>query len=128
MRWLCAPAALAAIVLAPTPTVKSAELGAADRFGVSQVAATAPGGREWYARWDEPRTVGRYSADPQDPLFVNNAGAPLRIGGGIASIDPAVTRFYVGTPKAGGEYTAPLWKNVEITIYARRGRATQAPS
>lgn len=114
------------LTLAPLP-VRTAE--PVDRFGIRQLAPSLANGREWFARWEEPRTVGRYATDPQDPLVENNADVPLRIGRGTASLDPGVSRIYVGTPRGkDGAFTAPLWKNVEITLYARRGRSSRTPS
>ena len=41
---------------------------------------TAPGGREWIAKWAAARTVNPYELDPRDPLCRNSADVPLRIG------------------------------------------------
>jgi hypothetical protein len=96
-----------------------------DRFGVAQLAPAAPGGREWAARWDAERSVSPYAADPADPLFFNEEGA-LRIHNGIASAPAGQTRLVVLTPRDhGGTWAGPLWTNVEMTVYVRRGAASR---
>ena len=82
---------------------------------------SAKGGREGFARWDNARIVPPFEMDPQDALFRNSYG-PLHIKDGIASFAPEQSRLYVLTPKDGqGHYTAPLWRNVEMTVYVKRG-------
>ncbi len=76
---------------------------------------TIAGGREWSAQWEAERVVGSYARDPSDAIFHNEDGE-LRIGGGIAEVKAGRTRLKVFTPKE----TAG-WRNVEMTIYARRG-------
>jgi hypothetical protein len=99
-----------------------------DRFGVRQLFATATGGREWFARWEGERTVPAFEMDPRDAVFRNSYGT-LRIKDGIASFAPEQSRLYVLTPKDGqGKYTAPLWRNVEMTVYVKRGPTSQSPS
>ncbi len=98
---------------------------AKDRFGVVELARTVSGGREWFADWEKGRKVAAYQGDPKDPQFYNEEGE-LRIGGGAASVPAGMTRLVVWTPTnhAGG-WTMPLWTNVEMTIYARRGKSTR---
>jgi hypothetical protein len=106
---------LALIVLCAT-----AFAAGADRFGVTQLAPTIPGGREWFADWSRARAVPAYSTDPRDPQFVNE-DQPLQIADGVASIRAGLTRLKVITPKTAGSPPLPEWRNVEMTIYARRG-------
>lgn len=76
---------------------------------------TIPGGREWAAKWDAARTVPAYEIDPADQLF-RNEEHPLQIADGIAKVKAGMTRLVV----SGG------WRNVEMTIYAKRGARTRA--
>jgi len=93
-----------------------------DRFGVTMLNPTLKGGREWFAQWEKERTVKPYSVDPADDLFVNEDGE-LRIQAGRASAKAGLTRLKIMTPKGqDGQYSGPLWTNVEMTVYVRRGK------
>lgn len=84
------------------------------------------GGREWFAQWEKARVVPAYAIDPEDAVFRNEQGQ-LRIAEGIAQAPAGMTRLIVLTPKdATGGHSQPLWRNVEMTIYARRGLEAQA--
>jgi hypothetical protein len=84
------------------------------------------GGREWVADWNTARTVKSYELDPRDPLCRNSSDVPLRIADGIASFPAGVTRLYVLTPtNAAGQFAAAPWRNVEMTVYARRGATSR---
>lgn len=72
---------------------------------------TIAGGREWSAQWEEARVVKPYARDPADAVLHHEDGE-LRIGSGVASVKAGRTRLKV----LGG------WRNVEMTIYARRGK------
>lgn len=76
---------------------------------------TIAGGREWLAQWDAARVVKPYARDPSDPIFHNEDGE-LKIAGGIATVKAGLTRLKIFTPPGASE-----WRNVEMTIYARRG-------
>jgi hypothetical protein len=92
---------------------------------VLQLAPAAPGGRKWAARWEEARTVPAYTADPMDALLFNEEGA-LVISNGVASVPAGQTRLVVLTSKSrAGAWVGPLWTNVEMTAYVRRGAAAQ---
>lgn len=105
--------------------VPAALAGTPDRFGVEQLFATIPGGREWSAHWEKARVVPAYALDPEDAVFRNEEGS-LRIAGGVAKAPAGMTRLVVLTPKdAAGHEALPRWRNVEMTIYARRGSAAQ---
>lgn len=92
---------------------------------IKQLFPTARGGREWSARWGEPRTIERFKTDPLDPVFRNSDGT-LTIAGGIASAPPVRMRMFVNTPRSReGTYELPPWKNVEMTVYFRCGEPTQ---
>ena len=97
-----------------------------DHFGVTQLAPSAPGGREWFARWDQPRKVPAYTADTADALMFNEEGV-LVISNGVAAAPAGQTRLVVLTRTNGaGGWIGPLWTNVEMTAYVRRGVATRA--
>ena len=96
-----------------------------DRFGAVKLVSTLPGGREWFAHWDEERVVGSYADDSRDREFYNEEGN-LRIGRGIASVPAGMTRLVVMTPTNVVDGKAiPLWTNVEMTVYVRRGVETR---
>jgi hypothetical protein len=100
---------------------KAREKTTQDRFGVVQLYPTIDGGREWFASWESKRTVSPYTFDKQEPLMRNEDGV-LKIDSGIAAVRAGMTRLVITTPKdSEGRITAPLWRNVEMTIYARYG-------
>lgn len=108
---------LCLLVMAPP-----SEAQTKDKFGVTMLNPTLKGGREWFAQWEQERTVKRYSADTSDALFVNEDG-DLKIKNGVAFVGAGLTRLKVMTPKAkDGSYVGPLWTNVEMTVYVRRGK------
>jgi len=95
---------------------------APDRFGVTMLHPTIKNGREWFAQWEQERTVKPYSADIVDALLVNE-DKELRIKAGVATVGAGLTRLKVMTPKGkDGQYIGPLWTNVEMTVYVRRGK------
>ena len=96
-----------------------------DCFGVTELCPTMKGGREWFAGWKQERVVPSYEMDPADSLFYNEEG-DLVIREGTASIRGGMTRLVVLTPtNQAGIYVGPLWTNVEMTIYVRRGKTTR---
>lgn len=104
----------------------SADAADVDIFGITKLNPTKAQGREWFAQWDQPRSIDGYGFDPQDAQFRSSDGL-LTIGGGIASERPATTRLYVMSRKPGdskNENAAALWKNVELTIYVKAGEPT----
>ena len=104
------------------PTVAAVPL---DRFGVTELSSTIIGGREWFANWEHERAVGAYDPDPVDTFFFNEEGK-MQIHGGVAAVSSGMTRLVVLTPtKQTGTFTIPTWTNVEMTIYARRGKSSR---
>jgi len=87
-----------------------------------RLVPTAPGGREWSAKWDATRVVKPYETDPLDALCRNSSDVPLRIGDGIASFTAGTTRLYVITPDGGA---VKPWRNVEMTVHVRRGTSSR---
>jgi hypothetical protein len=105
--------------------LSSAAAATTDRFGVTELCPTLAGGREWFADWENARTIGSYDPDPADPFFFNEEGT-LQAAHGIAALTPGMTRLVVFTPtNAAGAYTAPQWTNVEMTIYFKRGQSSR---
>lgn len=90
-----------------------------DRFRVTMLHPTAPSGREWFANWKEERVIGQYANDPLDAAFRNGDGE-LRVENGGARISAGLTRLVVRTPEG-----ATPWRNVEMTMYVRRGAVTK---
>src|SRR6185295_12159267 len=120
--WWGVALACACVQRAPQAPAPSASAAASqsraglDRFGVRRLWDTAPGGLEWYARWEAPARSfdGR---DPADPWFdAAHGAARYRVDGdGTLKISGSVPRMYVQDPALQRQ-----WRNVEITMYFRR--------
>jgi hypothetical protein len=91
-----------------------------DRFGIAKQFPTRAQGREWFCAWGNKRSVSPYQDDTTDPLFHNEDGT-LQIGEGIAKAKAGQTRLVVMTPSKSAGATIPPWRNVEMTVYVRRG-------
>lgn len=88
-----------------------------DRFGISQLYPTLPGGRTWSEHWDNDHVRELHGRDPDDPeLDAGHGEGTYRIDGrGVLTMRGRVPRLYVDDP-AGTRF----WDNVEITFYAMR--------
>lgn len=86
-------------------------VGEVDKFGIKKFYATKENGLEWFANWENDRTVERNSFDPYDYRFGLANGTGLIIGGGKARIRAfnASHRLFVKGP----------WLNTEQTAYIR---------
>jgi hypothetical protein len=90
-----------------------------DKFGIKEFYPTKEKGLEWFADWDNDRTVETNSFDPYDHRFGLGSGGGLIIGDGKARIRAfhGAHRLFVKGP----------WLNTEQTIYIKvlpNGRAT----
>ena len=86
-------------------------VGEVDKFGIKEFYPTKENGLEWFADWDEDRTVNRNSFDPYDSRFGLANGTGLIIGDGKARIRAfnSSHRLFVKGP----------WLNTEQTIYIK---------
>ena len=98
-----------------------------DKWGITQLYPTIPGGREWFSDWYTARSwtskgFGQEvaSRDPKDAetfLYCpkDDAGYPnsASVADGILTLNGASLRFLVKKPGS-------TWKNVEITTYFRK--------
>ncbi|HJY10653.1 MAG TPA: hypothetical protein VJ250_06850, partial [Nitrososphaeraceae archaeon] len=85
----------------PRPSVEGKDL-----FGIDEIYPTKEGGREWYIDMENP-----FSDDFLSSTFERNI---TRQGDGSWRISGPAARLNVGTPS-----NAEIWKNVEITGYAK---------
>lgn len=98
-----------------------------DRFGILKLRATLPGGREWFALWDngDVRSFSSGDWDTDDPEFqIRGDVTQLSIdGAGALSMSGNGPRVYVYD-----RAEVKKWRNVEITFYAQRVSETQTVS
>lgn len=96
-----------------------------DSFGITKLHLTVNGGREWFAQWQAKRAIPSYEMDPKDAVCRNEEGI-LKIQDGTATAPAGMTRVVVLTPtNQAGQATLTPWRNVEMTVYARRGASKQ---
>jgi hypothetical protein len=86
-----------------------------DLFGIDEIYPTKEGGREWYVNMNEPYA---------DDLFSSTLDRDItRQEDGSWRIEGSAVRLNVGTPS-----NAEVWKNVEITGYAKVIEPISLPS
>ena len=86
-----------------------------DLFGIDEIYPTKEGGREWYVNMNEPFA---------DDLFSSTLDRDItRQEDGSWRIEGSAARLNVGTPS-----NAEVWKNVEITGYAKVIESISLPS
>ena len=90
-----------ALFIPRRPTVEGKDL-----FGIDEIYTTKEGGREWYVDMENP-----FSDDLFSSSFEHNI---TRQGDGSWRVSGPAVRLNVGTPS-----NAEIWKNVEITGYAK---------
>jgi hypothetical protein len=88
-------------LIPPRPSVEGKDL-----FGIDEIYPTKEGGREWYIDMENP-----FSDDLLSSTFERNI---TRQGDGSWRISGPAARLNIGTPS-----NAEIWKNVEITGYAK---------
>jgi hypothetical protein len=77
-----------------------------DKFGIKEIYPTKPYGREWYINMDNPTNDGMFTIESRQNITRQNDGS--------WHIAYQKVRMSVNTP-----LNAPMWKNVEITGYAK---------
>jgi hypothetical protein len=86
----------------------------ADRFGISYLEPTMPGGTYWVSHWDTPRDFA--GVDPEDVWFdANHGSATYSAGDGELRITGETARMYVHDPDLQRQ-----WRDVEVTMYVKR--------
>jgi hypothetical protein len=86
-----------------------------DSFGIDEIYPTKEGGREWYVNMNEPFA---------DDLFSSTLDRDInRQEDGSWRVEGSAVRLNVGTPS-----NAEVWKNVEITGYAKVIESISLPS
>jgi len=115
----------ATILAASSATTHVASAPARDRFGVTMLYPTAPGGREWFAKWDNLRPRKIVGIDPDDPeLDCSHGEGTYRVDGkGVCTVRGRAPRLFVVDPAR-----KLMWQNIEATIYGMRIEETAAVS
>lgn len=122
-QYVIPPHIVPTAVLADTTSPPAATV---DKFRITELQPTIPGGREWFSKWDNgiPRTLGN-QIDPYDKQFDTSDGDGKYVidGKGTAIVSGSYPRMYVVDPQR-----LQKWGNVEITFYGKRISETQSIS
>lgn len=92
--------------------------GDIDKFDIKKINPTKLGGREWYSNWNngEDRKILSGDLDPYDSQFRARGDGEIKIDGkGFAQLAGKAPRMYIYD-----QSLKELWKNVEMTVYAKR--------
>ncbi|AIF82665.1 hypothetical protein NTE_00584 [Candidatus Nitrososphaera evergladensis SR1] len=110
--------------LLPTVPPTADLLSPKDRFGITRLYPTSPGGIEWSSKWDNgnARTIGN-EVDPADNWFETTHGDGTYVidGKGTLTASGDVIRMYIHDPADEREWS----ENLEITLYVKRISETQ---
>jgi phage replication-related protein YjqB (UPF0714/DUF867 family) len=98
-----------------------------DRFGVTMLNPTVPGGREWFSKWDNGHVRSiPFGPDSDDPEFHARGQASYTVNGqGVLTASGPYVRMYVYDPafQDNSVYSPSQfasWNNVEVTVYFMR--------
>ena len=93
----------------------------ADTFGIDYLRPTLSGGSYWISNWAAHRSFS--GVDPQDPWFDADHGSGEYVAGdGRLEVSGQTPRMYIHDPLGQRQ-----WRNVEVTVYARRVRDEGIP-
>ncbi len=94
-----------------------------DRFGITELFGTRPGGREWSAKWDNGSARTFTAIDPEDPWFdADHGDGEYTVDGqGTLTASGDYVRMYVHDPALTEEWG----DNLEITLYFQRISETE---
>ena len=116
---LLALALVLVILLQAVPPTATDLLSPKDRFGITRLYPTSPGGIEWSSKWDNgaARTIVN-DVDPEDDWFETKHGDGTYTidGAGTLTASGDYVRMYVHDPANEREWS----ENLEITLYVKR--------
>lgn len=97
-----------------------------DKFGIAKLYPDLPRGRQWFSKWDngQVRVLRSGERDAFDHEFIARGNGTINLSGnGLAVISGSFPRMYVYDRDKKQK-----WRDVEITVYAKRVSETGNPS